>query len=110
MSDIHKIKQILRFHNLHEQGCALYGEDADSGDVAECDCWLSEDPWDAEASPPAHVDIMKNGAATFRTHTYDDGRLRTWSKRHGDHPWVENWRKEPGGEWVEVDPPKKPTL
>lgn len=88
MSDIHRIKQILRFHDLHEQKCSTHGLDE-----VECDCFLGEDLWDMESDPPTHVESYRTAdpwppAQRGRRHIYADGRVRQWSSERGG-PWIE---------------------
>lgn len=58
MSDISRIKGILRVNNLHEEHCAYREDEREKsmllimGKSPPCDCWLSEDLFDMEADQP----------------------------------------------------------
>lgn len=96
LSDIHKIKKILRDNGLHERECghnhiafdAVMGMNVKS--PQPCDCYLAKDLWDMEADPPMRVEIMDNIAETVRGHIYDDGRRRAWRlDKHSGGGWKE---------------------
>lgn len=91
LSDIHRLKGILRTHGLHEETCAgrcMVDDGQSWRRFPDCDCFLSEDPFDMEKDPPLRIEGFQNSAEQSRRHRYSDGRVRDWTKKR-DGEWAE---------------------